>query len=47
MIKIYLAGPLFTTEGLDWAQAIIANMDGFDPDSGTCGKCGLASLLPG
>ena len=82
-MKIYLAGPLFTTperefnvqlatrlraaghevfvpqenpasertgaaifrkdlEGLDWADGVVAVMDGADPDSGTCWECGYA-----
>jgi len=82
-VKIYLAGPLFTTperefnvqlaarlrgvghevfvpqenpasertgkaiflkdlEGLDGAEAVVAIMDGADPDSGTCWECGYA-----
>jgi len=82
-MKIYLAGPLFTTgeqefnrrvrdllektghevwlpqeheprdrsakaifetdvAGLDAAQVVVANMDGPDPDSGTCWECGYA-----
>ena len=82
-MKIYLAGPLFTTAerdfnlrlahslrqaghevflpqeneqrsktareifeedlaGLDWAEIVVANMDGPDPDSGTCWECGYA-----
>jgi nucleoside 2-deoxyribosyltransferase len=82
-MKIYLAGPLFTTAerdfnarlaqrlrdlgheiwlpqeseqatmtpaqifkedvaGIDWAEVVIANMDGPDPDSGTCWECGYA-----
>src|SRR5262245_47287539 len=82
-MRIYLAGPLFTTaerdfnarladrlrhlghevwlpqereprsatgkeiflkdvEGIDWAEAVVANMDGPDPDSGTCWECGYA-----
>lgn len=82
-MKIYLAGPLFTTgerdfnqrladalrtcghevwlpqekeqrgksarrifredvAGIDWAEAVVANMDGSDPDSGTCWECGYA-----
>lgn len=81
-MKIYLAGPLFTTaecafnlqlakllrhkghvvflpqeqeqnsspseifasdvKGIDWAEVIVANMDGADPDSGTCWECGYA-----
>lgn len=83
MMKIYLAGPLFTTAeqdfnrqlkdllesaghevwlpqeheprerspqaifetnvaGLDGAEVVVANMDGPDPDSGTCWECGYA-----
>jgi nucleoside 2-deoxyribosyltransferase len=82
-MKIYLAGPLFTTAerdfnfrlaqrlrqaghevflpqeneqrsktaaeifaedlaGIDWAEVVVANMDGSDPDSGTCWECGYA-----
>lgn len=82
-MRIYLAGPLFTTperdwnvglgsrlragghevfvpqenpssertgraiflkdlEGLDWAEGVVAIMDGADPDSGTCWECGYA-----
>jgi nucleoside 2-deoxyribosyltransferase len=82
-MKIYLAGPLFTTAermfnekltrllrdfghevflpqeteqrsatsrrifesdvaGLDWSEVVVANMDGLDPDSGTCWECGYA-----
>jgi nucleoside 2-deoxyribosyltransferase len=82
-VKIYLAGPLFTTAeqefnrqlssalqdaghevwlaqereprdrsakaifaedvaGLDWAEVVVANMEGPDPDSGTCWECGYA-----
>jgi nucleoside 2-deoxyribosyltransferase len=82
-VKIYLAGPLFTTPerefnvqlatrlraaghevfvpqehpaadrtgkaifvkdlaGLDWAEGVVAIMDGADPDSGTCWECGYA-----
>lgn len=82
-MKIYLAGPLFTTAeqefnrllrdsleraghevwlpqeheprersaqaifetdvaGLDAAEVVVANMDGPDPDSGTCWECGYA-----
>lgn len=82
-MKIYLAGPLFTTperdwnvglaarlraaghevfvpqenpaaertgraifrkdlEGLDWADGVVAIMDGADPDSGTSWECGYA-----
>lgn len=28
--------------GIDWADAVVANMDGPDPDSGTCWECGYA-----
>jgi nucleoside 2-deoxyribosyltransferase len=82
-MRIYLAGPLFTTAersfnsrlhdllvaaghevwlpqdheprentaaaifledlaGLEWSEAVVANMDGPDPDSGTCWECGYA-----
>lgn len=82
-MKVYLAGPLFTTaeqefnrqlssalqnagheiwlpqeheprertakaifeadvEGMHWAEVIVANVDGPDPDSGTCWECGYA-----
>jgi nucleoside 2-deoxyribosyltransferase len=82
-MKIYLAGPLFSTAerdfnarlaeglrakehevylpqeseqatmtpkqifdadvgGIDWADIVVANMDGADPDSGTCWECGYA-----
>src|SRR6202007_609915 len=29
-------------EGIDWADVVVANMDGQDPDSGTCWECGYA-----
>ncbi|MGO8919426.1 MAG: nucleoside 2-deoxyribosyltransferase [Stellaceae bacterium] len=29
-------------EAIDWAEAVVANMDGPDPDSGTCWECGYA-----
>jgi nucleoside 2-deoxyribosyltransferase len=29
-------------EGVDWAEIVVANMDGPDPDSGTCWECGYA-----
>ncbi len=29
-------------KGMDWAEAVVANMDGPDPDSGTCWECGYA-----
>jgi nucleoside 2-deoxyribosyltransferase len=82
-MKLYLAGPLFTTPerlwnealatrlegaghevyvphlnppevrtasaifrkdlaGVDWADGVVAIMDGEDPDSGTCWECGYA-----
>jgi nucleoside 2-deoxyribosyltransferase len=82
-MRIYLAGPLFTTAerdfnarlcallsaaghevwlpqdheprentamaifqedvaGMEWSQVVVANMDGPDPDSGTCWECGYA-----
>lgn len=85
-MKIYLAGPLFTTPerefnvqvatrlrtaghevflsqenpasertgeaifrkdlvGLDWADGLVAIMDGADPDSGTCWECGYAYAM--
>ncbi len=28
--------------GVDWAEAVVAIMDGADPDSGTCWECGYA-----
>jgi nucleoside 2-deoxyribosyltransferase len=28
--------------GMEWAEVIVANMDGPDPDSGTCWECGYA-----
>ena len=28
--------------GVDWAEVVLANMDGPDPDSGTCWECGYA-----
>jgi nucleoside 2-deoxyribosyltransferase len=38
------ARQIFTkdVEGIDWAEAVVANMDGPDPDSGTCWECGYA-----
>jgi nucleoside 2-deoxyribosyltransferase len=33
---------LSDVHGLDWAEAVVANMDGPDPDSGTCWECGYA-----
>lgn len=29
-------------EGIEWADVVVANMDGPDPDSGTCWECGYA-----
>ena len=29
-------------KGIDWADAVVACMDGADPDSGTCWECGYA-----
>jgi len=29
-------------EGIDWSDVVVANMDGPDPDSGTCWECGYA-----
>jgi nucleoside 2-deoxyribosyltransferase len=29
-------------QGIDWADVVVANMDGADPDSGTCWECGYA-----
>jgi nucleoside 2-deoxyribosyltransferase len=29
-------------EGINWADVVVANMDGPDPDSGTCWECGYA-----
>jgi nucleoside 2-deoxyribosyltransferase len=28
--------------GVDWAEIVVANMDGADPDSGTAWECGYA-----
>jgi nucleoside 2-deoxyribosyltransferase len=28
--------------GINWADVVVANMDGPDPDSGTCWECGYA-----
>jgi nucleoside 2-deoxyribosyltransferase len=27
-------------EGVDWSEVVVGNMDGPDPDSGTCWECG-------
>lgn len=32
-------------EGLDWADGVVAIMDGADPDSGTCWECGYAYAM--
>lgn len=32
-------------EGMDWSEVIVANMDGPDPDSGTCFECGYAFAM--
>jgi nucleoside 2-deoxyribosyltransferase len=29
-------------EGIEWSDVVVANMDGADPDSGTCWECGYA-----
>lgn len=29
-------------QGIDWADVVVAVMDGADPDSGTCWECGYA-----
>ena len=29
-------------DGINWADVVVANMDGADPDSGTCWECGFA-----
>jgi nucleoside 2-deoxyribosyltransferase len=38
------ARAIFETDvaGLDASQVVVANMDGSDPDSGTCWECGYA-----
>jgi nucleoside 2-deoxyribosyltransferase len=38
------AGEIFRSDvtGIDWADVVVANMDGPDPDSGTCWECGYA-----
>jgi len=33
---------LLTRKGLDWADAVVACLDGPDPDSGTCWELGYA-----
>lgn len=33
---------LADVEGIDWCDTVVANMDGPDPDSGTCWECGYA-----
>ena len=39
-----LAAGIFATDvgGIDWAEAVVAIMDGPDPDSGTAWECGYA-----
>jgi hypothetical protein len=32
-------------EGINWADVVIANLDGADSDSGTCWECGYAFAL--
>ncbi len=29
-------------EGVDWADVVVVNLDGPDPDSGTCWECGYS-----
>ena len=29
-------------KGLEWSEILVGNMDGSDPDSGTCWECGYA-----
>jgi len=38
------AKEIFVTDvhGIDWAETVVANMDGPDPDSGTSWECGYA-----
>lgn len=38
------ASGIFSTDigGIDWADALVAIMDGLDPDSGTAWECGYA-----
>jgi nucleoside 2-deoxyribosyltransferase len=38
------AADIFTTDvgGIDWADGLVAIMDGLDPDSGTCWEVGYA-----
>lgn len=33
---------LRNVEGIDWADVVVANLDGADPDSGTSWECGYA-----
>ncbi len=33
---------LMDVKGIDWAEVVVANMDGPDPDSGTSWECGYA-----
>jgi len=34
-------------EGLNWAEVVVANLDGPDPDSGTCWECSYAFMNTG
>ena|SRR5436190_12404778 len=38
------AGDIFDSDvgGIQWSEAVVACMDGADPDSGTCWECGFA-----
>jgi nucleoside 2-deoxyribosyltransferase len=36
---------LMDVEGLKWTDVVVANMDGTDPDSGTCWECGWAYAM--
>lgn len=40
----FTAKAIFTEDvkGIDWADTVVACMDGPDPDSGTCWECGYA-----
>ena len=42
--KTMTANQIFSqdVEGIDWADVVVANMDGPDPDSGTSWECGYA-----
>ena len=42
-IEIEFPDSLHSTAGfLFWSEVVVANMDGPDPDSGTCWECGYA-----